>query len=168
MSGWCERHGVGYVADVRIRSWALYETMDAHGHAVGISTFQCPQCQKAFDSDGYCVEHRIGFVGKKAYFSRLTFELARAQTTDPAKLYCPVCRKNARGHGWCEAHQTGMVGSLAIKGKERYQEVAKAIEILEIASKKSENCEHCAMAIVTDGRCPFHRINYKDGHPVPG
>ena len=167
MSGWCERHGVGYVADVKIRSWLLYETMDAHGHALGVSTFDCPECQKAIDSDGFCEEHRIGFVGKKAYFSRLTFELARAQTTDPTKLVCPVCRKNARGHGWCEAHQTGMVRNLAIKGRERYQEVAKAIDILEIASKTSERCEHCAMAIVTDSRCPFHKITYKDGHPVP-
>lgn len=167
MSGWCERHGVGYVADVKIRSWLLYETMDAHGHAIGVATFQCPDCQKALDSDGFCEEHRIGFVGKMAYFSRLTFELARAESTDPTKIVCPVCRKNARGHGWCEAHQTGMVGSFAIRGRERYQHLAKAIEILEIASKASERCEHCALAIVTDSRCPFHKITYRDGHPVP-
>jgi len=166
MSGWCERHGVGYVADVKIRSWLLYEMMDAHGHTIGVRTFPCPVCQEALDSDGYCEEHRMGFVGKQAYFSRLTYELARGQSTDPAKIVCPVCRKNARGHGWCEAHQTGMVGNLAIMGRQRYQAVAKAIEILEIASKTSERCEHCALAIVTDSRCPFHRITYKDGHPV--
>ena len=167
MSGWCERHGVGYVGDVKIRSWLLYETMDAHGHPLGNSTFQCPECQKALDSDGFCEAHRVGFVGKKAYFSRLTYELARAENTDPTKIVCPVCRKNARSHGWCEAHRIGMVGNLAIKGRERYQHVAKAIDILEIANKTSERCEHCAMAIVTDSRCPFHKITYKDGHPVP-
>ena len=51
--------------------------------------------------------------------------------------------------------------------RQRYQDLAKAIGILEIASKMSERCEHCAMAIVTDSRCPFHKITYKDGHPVP-
>jgi len=169
MSGWCERQGIGYVADVKIRSWLLFEMMDAHGHAVDIGSgaFQCPECQKAIHSDGFCEEHRIGFVGKQAYFSRLTFELARADPVDPRKIACPVCRMNARGHGWCEAHQTGMVNNLAILGRERYQHVLKAIEILEIANKASERCEHCAMAIVTDSRCPFHKITYKDGNPLP-
>ena len=167
MSGWCERHGVGYVGDVKIRSWLLYETMDAHGHTIDMANFQCLECLEAFDSDGFCEEHKIGFVGKKAYFSRLTFELARAEKRDPTKIVCPVCRKNARGHGWCEAHQIGMVGNLAIKGRERYQHAAKAIAVLEIANKTSERCEHCAMAIVTDSRCPFHKITYKDGYPVP-
>ena len=167
MSGWCERHGIGYVGDVKIRSWLLYETMDAHGHVVVASMFQCPVCQKALESDGFCEEHKIGFFGKKAYFSRLTFELARADSLDPAKIACPVCRKNARGHGWCETHQTGMVGHFAIRGRQRYQDVAKAIDILEFANTTSERCEHCAMAIVTDSRCPFHKITYKDGRPVP-
>jgi hypothetical protein len=167
MSGWCARHGVGYVADVKIRSFLLYEMMDAHGHTIGVRTFPCPACQEALDSEGFCDEHRMGFVGGQAYFSRLTFELARAQSTDLTKIVCPVCRKNARGHGWCEAHQTGMVGNFAITDRRRYQDVAKAIDILEIASKISERCEHCALAIVTDSRCPFHKITYKDGHPVP-
>jgi hypothetical protein len=166
MSGWCERHGLGYVGDVEIRSWLLYETMDAHGHLIAADHIQCPTCRAAYDSEGYCEEHKVGFVGKKAYFSRLTYELARAQYTDPTKISCPVCRKNSQGHGWCEKHQIGMVGNFAIKGKDRYQHAAKAIDILEIASKVSEHCEHCAMAIVTDSRCPFHKITYKDGHPV--
>ena len=59
-----------------------------------------------------------------------------------------------------------MVGDLSILGRERWDHVAKAIGILETAEKTSARCEHCAMAIVTDSRCPFHRITYKDGHPV--
>ena len=167
MSGWCDRHGIGYVADVEIRSSFLYETMDAHGHPIEIDNLQGPECRKAFHPDGFCEADKIGFVGKKAYFSRLTFELARADTIEPGKIACSACRKNARGHGWCEAHQLGMVNNLAIRGRERYAHVLKAIEILEIASKASERCEHCAVAIVTDSRCPFHKITYKDGHALP-
>lgn len=167
MSGWCERHGIGYVGNVKLRSHLLYETMDAHGHVLDFSTFQCPECQKAIDSDGYCEEHRIGFVKKLTYFSRLTYELARGERRDPAKITCPVCRKNARDRGWCEAHQIGMVGDLAILGRDRYQHLSKQIEILELANKASERCEYCAVAIVTDSLCPYHRITYKDGHPVP-
>lgn len=168
MSGWCERHGIGYVGSVRIRSWLLYEMMDAHGHTLDFSNLQCPECRKAMTTDGYCEEHKIGFVGKKAYFSRLTFELARAEKRDLLKITCPVCWRSAGDHGWCETHQVGMVGDQAILGRDRWDHVTKAIGILEIAEKTSERCEHCAMAIVTDSRCPFHRITYKDGHPVSG
>src|SRR5262249_6179148 len=73
MSGWCERHGIGYVGSVRIRSWLLYETMDAHGHTLDPGNLQCPECQKAFTADGFCEAHKGGFVERKAYFSRLTF-----------------------------------------------------------------------------------------------
>lgn len=168
MSGWCERHGIGYVGSVKIRSWLLYEIMDAHGHTLDFSNLQCPECRKAMTTDGYCEEHKIGFVAKKAYFSRLTFELARAEKRDLLKISCPVCWRNASDRGWCETHQVGMVGDRAILGRERWDHVAKAIGILEIAEKMSEQCEQCAMAIVTDARCPYHRITYKDGHPVPG
>ena len=167
MSGWCERHGIGYVADVKIRSWLLYEQMDAHGHAIDMTLFPCPVCRNAYASEGYCEEHKIGFVAKQAYFSRLTFELARAAKTDPRTIACPVCRKNSRGHGWCAKHQIGMVNDFAIQGRERYDQVAKAIDILGAAERVSERCEHCALAIVTDSRCPFHKITYKDGHEVP-
>lgn len=168
MSGWCERHGIGYVGSVKIRSWLLYETMDAHGHSVESGYFACPTCQKALETDGFCEKDKVGFVGRKAYFSRLTFELARAEKRDLSKITCPICRRNARDHGWCERHQVGMVGDLAILGRERWEQVAKAIGILEIAEKMSEQCEQCAMAIVTDSRCPYHRVTYKDGHPVSG
>jgi len=168
MSGWCERHGIGYVGSVKIRSYLLYEIMDAHGHTVDYDNLQCPACRKAMNEAGFCEEHRVGWVGRKAYFSRLTYELARAEKRDITTITCPVCWKNADDHGWCDAHQVGMVRDLAIPGRERWDQVAKAIGILEIAEKASERCEQCAMAIVTDSRCPFHRIVYKDGHPVSG
>jgi len=166
MSGWCERHGIGYVGSVKIRSYLLYEIMDAHGHTVDYDNLQCPACRKAMNEAGFCEEHRVGWVGRKAYFSRLTYELARAEKRDITTITCPVCWKNADDHGWCDAHQVGMVRDLAIPGRERWDQVAKAIGILEIAEKASERCEQCAMAIVTDSRCPFHRITYKDGRPV--
>lgn len=167
MNGWCERHGFGYVASVKIKSRLLYDTMDAHGHTLDLSIFECGACQKAIASDGFCEEHRIGFLRKQAYFSRLTYELARGELRKPARIVCPVCRKNARGQGWCETCQTGMIGKTAIKGAASYQHVSKAIGILRLANKAAERCQDCALAIVTDAQCPMCRITYKDGHPVP-
>src|SRR5262245_35187044 len=43
-NGWCERHKLGYVAGVPIRSFLLWETLDAHGHQLDLSTFTCESC----------------------------------------------------------------------------------------------------------------------------
>ena len=166
-NGWCEAHGIGYVALVPIRSRMLYETLDAHGHTLDLGTFQCPSCKKAIESDGFCVEHRVGFVKKQAYFSRLTYELARGESRDPATITCPVCRKNAESHGWCSKCKLGMVGTTAIRDKKAYEAVANAIEILTAATKAIERCEDCAVAMVTDTQCPRCRITYKNGKPLP-
>ncbi len=167
-NGWCRRHGIGYVAAVPIRSARLYDVLDAHGHAVDLSTFECESCKRAIATGGFCEEDRVGFVGKLAYFSRLTYELARGERTDPGSLSCPVCtRHDAEGPGWCETCKRGMVGHVAIRDKQAYEAAARAVAILRAAVEASERCEHCAVAIVTDTKCPYCRITYKDGKPVP-
>jgi hypothetical protein len=163
LNGWCERHAIGYVAGVQVRSKLLFETLDAHGHQVDLSTFSCPSCRRAIEMEGFCDEHKVGFVSKLAYFSRLTYELARGTVLDPAGISCAVCRRNAQGHGWCGKHRVGMAGPFAIRDRDAFQRVEKAIGILEIANEAAIRCEHCAMAIVTNTFCPVHRIVYKDG-----
>ena len=166
-NGWCEAHGVGYVASVRIRSKMLYETLDAHGHTLDLDTFHCASCRKAIESNGFCEQHRIGFVGRQVYFSRLTYELARGESRDTARIECRVCRRNTESHGWCERCKVGMVGKIAIEDRQAYERVSRAIEILSAASEAAERCEYCAVAMVTDTRCPRCKIAYKDGKPLP-
>ena len=110
---------------------------------------------------------QIGFVEKKAYFSSLTYHLARGETTPVSEIACPICRKNAETHGWCEADKVGRVGNVAIDTKEDYEQVAKAIQIVQAADESAERCKYCATSIISDSRCPFCRITYKDGEPVP-
>lgn len=166
-NGWCEAHRVGYVASVKITSGRLYEVLDAHGHELDLTTFQCDACRKAIASDGFCDQHRIGFVGRLAYFSRLTYELARGEPVDPAGIECPACRVNAGSHGWCDKCSRGMVGDVAIRDKAAYQHAAKAVEILISAAQTAARCEWCAVAMITDTQCPDCKITYKDGVPVP-
>ena len=165
-NGWCEAHGRGYVASIEIRSKLVYETLDAHGHTLDLSTFQCAACQKAIASDGFCEDHRVGFVNRQVYFSRLTYELARGQTRDPATLTCPVCRKNAESRGWCEKCGLGMVGRVAMKDRQGYEHAARAAEILQAATQAAQRCEWCAVAMITDTQCPLCKIIYKDGKPL--
>ncbi|HKY33930.1 MAG TPA: hypothetical protein VJV23_15475 [Candidatus Polarisedimenticolia bacterium] len=164
---WCDRHALGHLAGLTIRSKMLFEALDAHGHELDLSTFRCPACRRAIETDGYCDEHRTGFVGKLAYFSRLTYELARGELRDPAGISCPDCRRLAGGgQGWCGACRLGMLGPVAIRDRSRYETAARAAEIVREADLMARRCEHCALAMVADDECPFCRITYKDGRPA--
>ena len=76
-SGWCEACSVGYVADNTIRSKALYDALDPHGHDVDVAGMPCASCRAAASSDGFCAQHARGFVGGRAYLSRLAYHVAR-------------------------------------------------------------------------------------------
>jgi hypothetical protein len=166
-NGWCEAHSIGWIGNVEVPYRILWETLDAHGHVLDLGAFECETCRAAIASSGFCERDRIGFVDGLAYFSRVTYELARAARTDVASLACPVCRKNAEGRGWCDACKRGMVGGLAIADARAYAEAAKVLAILEEAIAVAERCEHCAVAMITDTECPVCRIRYRDGHPLP-
>ena len=165
-NGWCAIHSFGWVGGLRIDSAWLYRALDALGHDLELSTFVCPSCRRAIETDGFCEEHRIGFVRKQAYFSRLTYELGKAQPVEPASLSCPACRKNAETSGWCAKDRVGMIGPFAIRSRADYDQAARALEIVRLAALESKRCDQCAGAILTDGQCPFCRIRYKDGKPV--
>lgn len=165
-NGWCEAHERGFVASVELHSRLLYDAMDAHGHVLDLTTFTCDTCKSAIATSGFCPQHRIGLVKGQAYFSRLTYELARGERRDIAGISCPACRKNAASLGWCDKCRIGSVGPVAIRDKEAYDAVANAVAILQEANRVSESCQICALAIVTDTYCPWHKITYKDGKPV--
>ena len=166
INGWCEPAHVGYVASVEIRSKFLYEVLDTHGHDIIKSKVTCPTCLKAIETDGYCPAHRIGFVHGEAYMSALTYHLARARKIDPRTLSCLDCRKHTQGIGWCEKDKVGIAGYFAVDDRQEFDELAKAYSLVLAADEKSARCETCAGAMITDGYCRIHNLQYKDGAPV--
>lgn len=78
-SGWCEACGVGYVAGVALPSKILYDALDAHGHDLDLAALACPDCQAAARTDDFCARHQRGFVGGRAYLSRLAYHSARGE-----------------------------------------------------------------------------------------
>ena len=160
---WCEQHQVAWVAGVRLTSWELFEALDAHGHEVDIDLLGCAACKQAHADDGFCEEHRIGFVDGKAYFSALTYSLARGEIKEPLAISCPVCRKNAETHGWCSTHEVGMVGNVELRNEDDYRRAAEAYRRLLRASATAERCEVCAAMMMIDGTCRVHDATYKDG-----
>jgi len=167
-NAWCPVHDVGYVGGLKLNSSWLHEALDAHGHDVVLSSFNCPACRRAIDGDGYCDEHKVGFVHGRAYFSKLTWRLGKAEVREPADIACAICRKNSETHGWCDRDRIGMVGPFAIRDRAAYDEEVHALGIVALADHEAKRCPYCAVAMVTDTQCPLCRITYKDGKRIGG
>lgn len=175
-NGWCDRCEIGYVASIEVRSSILFEALDAHGHDIdpeSASLRSCLGCEVALKNDGYCPQTRCGFVGRQAYFSRLTYLLARGEKRDLSKVACTVCTTNAsdrtlpvKGRGWCDQCAVGMIGDVAFRDPKMFKAAAKQYELLLKAIKTSERCGTCAAAQFYGRRCPICRISYKTGEPV--
>ena len=175
VNGWCPESEVGYVASLPVANHSLFEALDAHGHAMEIEHVRCQTCLEAMKTDGFCGPCRIGYVNRAAYFSPLTWTLARGRPTDVAQLECAECRTHAnRCHvaladptadatGWCGTCRTGWVGNVAFRDAERYESAAAELPRLLAAIRMSDRCEYCAVALFMDKRCPRCDIHYRDG-----
>ncbi len=167
VNGWCEPAHVGYVASVLIRSRFLYEVLDTHGHDIDPARVTCETCRKALETDGYCKVHRMGFVHGEAFLSPLTYHLARARSIDPRTITCKDCRKHTQGIGWCEKDKVGIAGTFAVDDRQEFDELARDYALLLAAVERSSQCETCAGAMITNGYCAVHRVQYRDGAQVP-
>ena len=154
------------VGGVRIDSRALAAALDVQGHDVDLRTFPCPACRTAMETEGFCEEHRVGFAGGHAYFTRVTYALARGVTRDPSTVSCTTCRHNAGAQGWCSRCRMGMVGATAFSDRARYEQALDAVRVLRVASEASARCESCALAILTDTECAACRVRYREGAVV--
>lgn len=166
LGDWCERHQMAWVAGVRLTSWELFEALDAHGHEVDIDLLKCGACKLAHAEDEFCNEHRIGFVDGMAYFSALTWSLARGEIREPPSIACPVCRRNATTHGWCPTHEVGMLGAVELTSRRDYDRAAEAYALLLRAQETAQRCEFCAVAMILDGTCRTHDATYENGEQV--
>ncbi len=161
--GWCVKCGFGFIAGVRIESLDLFEALDAHGHDIDPQSIRCPSCKAAMDTDGYCEKCHFGFVRKQAYLSRLTYLVAKGKPLDLEQIQCVDCRKHAERHGWCERCSVGMVGNVAFHDRGLHRLATKEYDRLLEAVNMLKTCPWCAIAMMTDGRCPDCKISFQDG-----
>ena len=163
VNGWCTAHDVGYVAGLELRSADLHEALDAHGHELDPRELGCPTCLEAHPN-GFCATHYRGFVNGLAYFSTLTYQLARGQVKEPSGMTCPVCKKNSVSHGWCSRCAVGMVGNVEIRDREDFSIAAAEYDKLRKANEAASRCGMCAVSMMYDAECPICKITYKDGN----
>ncbi len=164
--GWCPACKVGHLAGVQVRSRMLFEVLDAHGHEIQISALRCETCRKSAAEDGYCESCRIGFIGKKAFFTRLTYELAKGrpvQVTDPT---CESCRKKDVRTWWCDRCQKGRIGNVTIRTQSGFDaakvEFDRLLEAIDMLAK----CESCAVAYFARSYCATCRKSYESPRSV--
>jgi len=165
-NGWCGMHKRGYIAGLLIPSAMLFEEIDPHGHEIDVSAISCASCRAAQPASGYCSKCNIGFVGNRAYMSKLTWLLAKAEPIRREAVSCPTCRSNTERYGWCDKCHVGFVGSFRFLDRNMFDDAVKAYGVIEAAVRKLPQCKVCAAAIVGNGYCPKCRIHYKDGKPV--
>ncbi len=78
-NGWCEACGVGYAAELEMRTKVVHDALDLHGHDVDPRSFSCASCQEALRTDGFCAACRRGFIAQRAYLSALAYHLAHGE-----------------------------------------------------------------------------------------
>jgi len=138
----------------------LFEALDAHGHEIDLSAVRCPTCKKSSEHDGYCEVCRIGFYRKKAFFTRLTFELARGTPLKREALKCEECRRHMEPTRWCERCDTGNIGNVLVSSKQGYEAAKREFERLLAAIKMLPQCERCALAYFMRTLCPDCRKSF--------
>ncbi|MEM7165053.1 MAG: hypothetical protein AAF581_06280 [Planctomycetota bacterium] len=165
MTNWCDKHQVGYVASIAIRSKMLHEAIDAHGHDIDVSLLTCKQCIAASESGGFCDACQFGFVDELAYLSDLTYCIARGEVVLGTDLKCETCRKHARGDGWCAACNVGRVGHLQLADQTLLEPAKAAFQRLFAALRHLRRCEVCCTAAFTGGGCRFCNRSFADQGP---
>lgn len=158
-NGWCADCKVGYVAGVKIKSDALFESLQ--GHEVEEGKIKCSSCVTAHRSGGFCEACNTGFVNGKAYHSWVAYRLANGEFKRNDDIKCPSCRKAAGDSGWCSGCGVGYVAHRKFTDKSKYEQAVKAQQTLIAAA--ASKCEKCAIAMVADGACDHCKVKYTKG-----
>jgi hypothetical protein len=154
---WCAACGVGYVGGTPVCSAMLFEALDAHGHEIMPSAFECPTCQAALACDGFCDECRFGFVDERLYFSRLTWLLAQGEVRPAVALGCP---EHGRSE-WCGSCGRGAVGNVVFDDPVLYASAAREQQRLLDSIDTIPRCELCATAMFMGAQCTRCGYDYR-------
>ena len=167
--GWCRRCNVGYIANHRVESAMLFEMIDPHGHDLDIEMLRSKVGPEVVPNDLWCDAAAMGFVGGKAFFTRLTWGLAKGSPAMADRLTCPFCRAHSGDDpAWCEHCRRGMVGNVAFADRALFEQTASEYRNFLAAIDREKTCNLCAYAMVAHTRCPksknAYRLSASDAH----
>jgi len=171
--GFCDHCGGGKIFGLKVKSRAVYDVL-AGSAEMGekVKASPCPGCKKAFKTNGTCAHCGISVVDGRVYKSHAAYMLASGKLVTPEKAHkmashCKGCAEAAKnGHGFCAECNAGMVANRMFAPKAKYEEAVKAYELVKTALKDAGHCENCAIARLTDGKCPHCKVSFKGGKAI--
>ncbi|MAB78617.1 MAG: hypothetical protein CMJ89_04615 [Planctomycetes bacterium] len=165
LDGWCDSCSVGFIAGTEVSSKLVFDALDAHGHEYESESIDCESCQEAITTSDYCLDCSRGYWEGKAYFSVLSYQIAKAERgVEPGCAGCKAAVDEAR---WCSECLCGRIGDVSIRNRDDFEKAAGAFMVLRKALEEVQRCELCAASMAIDGTCPRCKIAYRRGHARP-
>lgn len=165
--GFCNEHGKGKIFGVDLTSEKLYTTLA--GQEIDAAELKCPGCKAAAKTNGRCDHCNVGIAEGKAFHSTVSYKLAKGTPMTAEKAaHCEACRTAFESNGRCTACNVGFVAGRAYEDESDYKAALAAHKTLALAVKTARQCEGCAVAMVTDGKCAHCKTRFKDGEKIEG
>lgn len=128
--------------------------------------YPCKECPETLKSHSKC-HHKKLMVGRM-YQSPVSYRLAKGTPTPEFYLAafsppCKSCMSAYKVNGRCDLCCVGFVAGRMYDDAEEHKAALVAYKTLTKAAKFAAQCESCAVAIVTDGRCDGCNASFKDG-----
>ena len=154
--------GKGKAFGVKLNSKKLYAALA--GHKFDKESIKCPGCKTAAKTNGRCEHCSVGAADGKFFHSKVSYVLAKGKPMSAEKAkHCYGCATAHKDNGYCGGCSAGFVAGRMFEGQENHKAALAAYKTLVKASKASEKCEACAVALVTDGKCAHCNVAFKDG-----
>jgi len=167
--GFCGHCGSGKVCGLKLASQKLYDVLAGSTEmADKAKESKCPDCQKAVASGGSCAKCGVHIAGGKGFKSEPAYAMAKGEWVSPEKaeaIKCPGCTAALKSNGFCATCKVGYVGERKFEGQESYDLAVAAYEVVKAAIEDAKHCDQCAVARLTDGRCPQCGSSFKQGKP---
>jgi hypothetical protein len=161
--GFCCGKGIAFGVD--LTSQKLYEALA--GKKVNPDEMKCPGCRSAAEANGVCKHCKTGVVEGKVYQSVVAYALAKGKPVSHKEVAgcggCIGCETAHADNGLCPYCKVGFVGGRMFGTEEDYQAALAAHKTLVEAAKIAKQCETCAVAMVTDGKCSACGIGFTGG-----
>ncbi|MCZ6684130.1 MAG: hypothetical protein O7B26_13200 [Planctomycetota bacterium] len=162
-AGWCSECKGGAMYGVKLTSAKLYEALQGK-KVKDVEKMKCAGCKTAATKGGTCKHCKVAFHDGKSFHSPVSATLAKGKKVEPDKIKCKGCKSaSTKGGGFCTGCDAGIVKGLSFKGKDDFKAAKNAMTTLTKAAKTVSDCEACAVAMVTDGKCAACKVQFKDG-----
>ena len=154
--------GKGKMFGVELTSKKLYTALA--GKTLEKDKIQCEGCKKAAEINGRCEHCKVSIANGKAFRSQVSYSLAKGTPVSADKAAsCGGCKIAQKDSGFCTGCSLGFVAGRIFSDQKVYDAAKTAFATLVKAASAATKCVGCAIAMVTDGKCPSCNLSFENG-----